>query len=868
MRTIDSSCYPAKLFLMFPRLYFNNLYTEEQEHHFNECVPFLQAVYMIDWCPANTDELLAAKCNKDQSSTASFNYTYLMDVPVVSADSGIIYQNIYCGKCHDEHRFEKYSFDLGCDCEIDDVKYISKLTYQEGNLTWIAQRPHTVRCQERDFINCFLRFEYPNNLGHVCEDNLIDNCSGNQENMFASVLKDGCNNGHVYYVQDNYSNVYKNFNCSLCNGLRLQEISCLLPLAEAFPRRPVDDDFWTLSDLFSIDDHTHCDENYVYDPIFEKCDSLETIIDRYPNTTDIIDQLSNASEYMPTSLGPSPKSTVFLAMMSLSIVCLLLHILLFLIICKDRNLHSLNLFSMSCALFLAETIFVFGANLCDTYVSCYVLSVFVYYFFLAAFLWMNVMSYDICRTFRSREIKSHSLSAFTRYSLYAWGVALLFTLCAVLVDLVASTSKVAPGFADEGFWFSRLGGMLLFFVIPVEILFTVNLAMLIISVIEIRKQKKVGKVASSTVRKTKNKKSPSPVSKDNVDRAEEMKIYNLITGKIKKTAEHHKKDVANLKLYASLAVLMGVPWIFAVLVSVSVVFDYLFNIFNSLQGVFIFLAFDCKKKTLNDLKALCSKKPKSTTTYTFPASNLSSRTDSSSTSNSHSTRRHKKRSETLTSKTTLDTYVSQDATKSVTLGEKITIPSIDTAQALELESNNIEAKYRARDDELFARHQVQTTPLQYEETELALTYTQSNDTARPTYYKEYISEVNGYQENIPKVKRYPENVLEYTEYRENNTEAKDNSDEIPNTVNNQEYVPVTSDYEKHTSEDNGHFQQDVLHHQSQLTSSSSEDEPQTHPPARLKRKRKKKTNLRQESFGRKVYGYSKTYVSSDDAIDV
>ena len=625
---------------------------------------------MVDWCPDESNDLIKAKCTRDPT-TWYFNYTYLVDVPVISSNSGIIYQNIFCGKCHNENYFNDYNYDLSCDCEISSVDSLSNIIYQNGNLTWSGPRPSIVRCMEMAHITCVLSVKYPEKIGMTCEETLIADCAA-VRGVFGNMLKDGCIKGENYYVQDKESNIYKNYNCSLCNGKNMYDLMCLLPYENTGTAKK---DLWTISDLFSFDDK--CDFNHVSDPVFGNCDVLENIPEIL-SSTEVNEYWNNSSLVGQEAAAPSASSITFMVLMTISIVCLLLHMIIFIILRKEANLHSKNLFSMSFALFSAEIIFVFAANLCHDYLTCYILTLIVYYFFLAAFLWMNVISFDICKTFLSPNLRSHSSQTFIKYSLYAWGVALVVVLCALMVDQLAAESQVAPGFAIKGFWFANIGGLLMFFVIPVEILFSANLIMFVISIIEIRKQKQFSKFASTSVSdRTKYVKQEGTLKSD---RADSNKLHKIITGKVKTTLADHEKHIKMLKLDASLAVLMGVPWIFAILVNVSVVFEYMFNIVNSLQGVFIFVAFDCKSKVWNNLKGKSR-----TSSERFPVKGTSDNSTSSSRLQNSSVgvkantqalstyraeekaKRDKMRNNSNSSKLTLNTVISQDAEENLEL---------------------------------------------------------------------------------------------------------------------------------------------------------------------------------------------------------
>jgi len=88
--------------------------------------------------------------------------------------------------------------------------------------------------------------------------------------------------------------------------------------------------------------------------------------------------------------------------LSISVICLALHIGLHLALPKLRNLPGKNLLSLSCALFVAQIIFLTCIRSTSMGRLCTFLAALTHWSYLAAFFWMNVMGYDICRTFTSK----------------------------------------------------------------------------------------------------------------------------------------------------------------------------------------------------------------------------------------------------------------------------------------------------------------------------------------------------------------------------------------------------------------------------------------------------------------------------------
>jgi hypothetical protein len=85
---------------------------------------------------------------------------------------------------------------------------------------------------------------------------------------------------------------------------------------------------------------------------------------------------------------------------SLSILFLLLHLSVFALTPKLRNLSSMNLASLSVSLLLMYCSFFAGAYLSDSGAPCVVMAVVIHYTLLASFCWMLTIAYDINRVLR------------------------------------------------------------------------------------------------------------------------------------------------------------------------------------------------------------------------------------------------------------------------------------------------------------------------------------------------------------------------------------------------------------------------------------------------------------------------------------
>ncbi|KAG8234417.1 hypothetical protein J437_LFUL015527 [Ladona fulva] len=113
----------------------------------------------------------------------------------------------------------------------------------------------------------------------------------------------------------------------------------------------------------------------------------------------------------------------------------------------------------------------------------FILGVFMHYFFLAAFFWLNTMCFNIWWTFRDLRPasldKGQELCRFRAYSLYAWGAPLFITGLGLTLDLAATdvNGPLRPRFGERRCWFYGDMEIFAYFYGPVGALLLVNLVL-------------------------------------------------------------------------------------------------------------------------------------------------------------------------------------------------------------------------------------------------------------------------------------------------------------------------------------------------------------------------------------------------------
>ncbi|XP_069172579.1 G-protein coupled receptor Mth2-like [Procambarus clarkii] len=265
---------------------------------------------------------------------------------------------------------------------------------------------------------------------------------------------------------------------------------------------------------------------------------------------------------------------VSLAGLGLSCLCLLLHLAAFLLLPRLRNLPGKCLASLCLSLLTAYTIFIFSTYLEPKTTGCYISAVIMYYSFLAAFCWMNIMAFDVWLTFRQakdelRVSSGRQRSKFLFYCVYGWLLPALAVVVTVTLDKTAPAGlspQFLPSFGQRWCWFGKRKALLVFFGAPLFTVMALNVVFFLITSYTI-----------GTSRQWTLRKSSSP---------------------------QNKKQFV---LYVRLAVLMGLTWITGIVagyLQLQAVW-YVFVVLNTLQGAFIFLTFTYRSKVWRDVQERC-----------------------------------------------------------------------------------------------------------------------------------------------------------------------------------------------------------------------------------------------------------------------
>ncbi|KAM4890542.1 adhesion G-protein coupled receptor D1 [Sylvia borin] len=233
---------------------------------------------------------------------------------------------------------------------------------------------------------------------------------------------------------------------------------------------------------------------------------------------------------------------------ALSILCLTITLLTFAVLSSVSTIRNQRYHihaNLSCAVLLAQVLLLASFQLSPATLPCKILAILLHFFFLSAFAWMLVEGFHlysmVIKVFGSEESKH------LYYYGIGWG-------CPLVICVISATSSLHSYGESGNCWLSLDNGAIWAFVAPAMFVILVNIGILIA----------VTRVISR-------------ISADNCKVHGDANAFKLTA-----------------KAVAVLLPILGSSWIFGILAvnAHALVFQYIFAVFNSLQGFFMFL-FHC-----------------------------------------------------------------------------------------------------------------------------------------------------------------------------------------------------------------------------------------------------------------------------------
>lgn len=562
---------------------------------------------------------------RDKCENGGHDSDFIAGYPVTSTVTGHVYKNTYCAWCHgDRNRVAYWKPTFRCygpnglmnaTFHLEDMSDRT-LLYRDGQWYYVDYKAQALR-------KCTFELQQP----------IVDAAPPLRKCVSALAGQvDGCPAGtpvplaracakYTYqlfeYKTDNEATArkFRNVECARCNNVTVNRLKCLPPP----PTLKINIGFNVLF-KGAYKRHGPCSPDEMYDVLATKCrdvhEELQGTCRKYVEfKTGEYDRWSanNGSVYvyqykkwaryqkMATDgtvgvctedagglLQPNAPTAAYatclmytgIAGSSVSTVALAAHLALF--CCsgtEPRNLPEKNLASLSVSLLLgyfSYLVIALQAVRAGPGWPCLASALAMQFGFLAAFAWMFIMSADVwlvlnASTKKLRVAGGQRNGRFAAYSAFAWLVPAALTALAAALQLSSAPAipDLRPNF-QYNCWFRNPQSLIALFVLPAGATIAANYVSFVGA---------VRLIASSGVEGFKSTGSSSTAA---VNRARK-----------------------NLKIYVRLSLMMGLAWVFGLagaLTDSDVVWTA-YTVLNSLQGAFIFLAFDCNWTTAKALVA-------------------------------------------------------------------------------------------------------------------------------------------------------------------------------------------------------------------------------------------------------------------------
>ncbi|CAH1248779.1 ADGRG4 [Branchiostoma lanceolatum] len=249
---------------------------------------------------------------------------------------------------------------------------------------------------------------------------------------------------------------------------------------------------------------------------------------------------------------------------ALSITGLSLTIISYLIFKELRQTRPQHILVNLCAALLATLIiFLAGIEATNSPVGCTVVAFLLHYFLLAAFMWMAVEAFNMYLAF-VKVLGAHVSKLLIKAAIFAWGLPFLIAIITLVVDVPSTYPNGNETYRSNSICWLQGNQLYFGFLLPVGLvlLFNTTVYILVISKLVCRRR---------------------------------------IEGRVADSGSTAMKQ--QLRIAIAVMVLVGLTWIFGffMISDGRIVFSYLFCIFNSLQGFFIFIFHCLRQKEVQNM---------------------------------------------------------------------------------------------------------------------------------------------------------------------------------------------------------------------------------------------------------------------------
>lgn len=267
---------------------------------------------------------------------------------------------------------------------------------------------------------------------------------------------------------------------------------------------------------------------------------------------------------------------VSLVLSVISIVSLALVLVTYSLFSELRNLPGWNIIFLTGSLFVMQFTFLLSQRQSVQGMSCRAAAIVCHYTVINSFFWMNVLAYDLYKTFRTNGTAMGGVREVSRhlpfYMAYAFGTPLLIVGTCVALDYFGTPLSPSYGLFDVCWIVNKLSA-LTFFAVPMAALLLLNFVFYVLTVCSVHS------VATQ---------NPGIVLR-----------------------RHSGSCPTTATTYLRMATGMGLTWVFGFVAAfvrsseaAGTAFTYLFIVCNTLQGLFLFYAFVCNRKTYSLYRSL------------------------------------------------------------------------------------------------------------------------------------------------------------------------------------------------------------------------------------------------------------------------
>ncbi|CAF1361747.1 unnamed protein product [Rotaria sordida] len=574
------------------------------------------------------------KCQNLNNQT--FQDNPLLFIPVTNTQTNITYRNYYCAYCNNEKKsnIQFWEYKANCHANGSHSDYMTldkeeQVNYYIHNLTRHCTKTiNYPRIKGTNRPSVFIR-PCKNSLPSICllgtSTDLARNCSLSSTAYRYDIISNiiyrnpycaECNN-----INNNNNNNNNNITCtdpdlrssiSPMNQVRVPSLSILFDpnLLERYLNYDFDNNS-TIQMIYSLS-YNCLKPNERYNLLLKKCsqiiNSTKPIIismkcsypiqisedySQYSNGSLYINDQSillNKNQYIFISnyqivfcpdqqkqnrpIFSSYRNILTIICTSISLVCLVIFTIAFCLIPSLHNLPGKCLLFLSISIFIGQLLFISTSDLIQYSSFCLISAILIHYFYLSSFFWLLIIAVHIHSTFNCQIVQRKKINKdkyyLLIYNILVWCLTGIIILIACLIQFIKPESKFSPNYGYLFCSISKSNAMILFFLLPIGCLLLIIAILFIKTILAIHHSHRIAQIAMAS--------SSSSLS------------------------NHNNNN--HIFIYIRLASLMGLQWTLLIIaLIIQQTWSWIiFEIINSLPGVFICFGFLFSQRLWNNIK--------------------------------------------------------------------------------------------------------------------------------------------------------------------------------------------------------------------------------------------------------------------------